>query len=214
MSLLDDEKILLDDNAMLTRMRMEDFLSKNLLRIGGVSAVIAEDKECAFVKKLNEAWGFNLDYKIPFVQQVSEIIRRAVSPELRKHQSRGIHSIDCRTLRKGDAYGWLSEVAEANDNPILIIKNITQIPDGDQAVYDNPIYVANLLLRSWKNEQIYANNIHIDRSQLTVILTCLPQDADILQRECGLCSYGWIGDFDAYIAEMSQFARKLVEDKR
>lgn len=185
MSLLDDEEVLLDDNIMLERMKIETVLSKSLFRIGGVSAVIAEDKEYVLAKKQNEAWGFNLDTKIPLAQQMHEIIRKAVTSELRQHQSRGIYSIDCRTLRKGDAYGWLSQVAEANDNPILIVENITQIPDGDHAIYDDPIYVSNLLLRSWKNEQIYVGDIHIDRNRLTMILTCPPQDADILQKECG-----------------------------
>ena len=45
-------------------------------------------------------------------------------------------------------------------------------------------------------------DFHIDRRKFSVILTCLPEDADILQRECGLCSYSWIGDFDEYIENL------------
>ena len=124
---------------------------------------------------------------------------KAINPILKEHQSRNIYSIDCRTLRKGDAYGWLSGIANASIDPIVIIENVTQIPDGDRAIYDDPNYVANLLLRSWKNDDIYVGDLHIDRRKFTVILTCQPEDADILQRECGLCSYSWIGDFDEYI---------------
>ena len=126
------------------------------------------------------------------------LIKNAIFPELQKHQSRPILSIDCRTLRKGDAYGFLSKLANANKNPIVIIENVTQIPNGNPAIYDDPNYVSNILLRSWKNDDIYVGDLHIDRREITVILTCPPEDAGILQWECGLCSYSWIGDFEKY----------------
>ena len=165
--------------------------------------VIAENKEDVLMKKISEVWKHNLNYKkTSFAKRVENLIAKAINPKLKEHQSRNIYSIDCRTLRKGDAYGWLSGIANASIDPIVIIENVTQIPDGDRSIYDDPNYVANLLLRSWKNDDIYVDDLHIDRRKFTVILTCPPEDIDILQRECGLCSYSWIGDFEEYIENL------------
>lgn len=200
MSIFDDD-ILEQDNVMSLFQKNELF-AKELLQNSDVNCIVAEEKEDILAKKLSQTWKTSTNNKKTFAQQIFEIINRFLNlGEQGKHKSRDIYSIDCRTLHKGDAYGWLSKLAEivkTNANPIIIIENVTQIPDASP-VHDAPTYVANLLLRSWKNEQIYAGDIHIDRRNVTVILTCPPQDADILGRECGLCSYNWIGDFETYL---------------
>jgi hypothetical protein len=185
MSLLDDNILDQIDTSLNNKVKMEDCLSKELLGNGFVSSVIAEG------------------YNISFAQRIENLVKGAISPDLQKHQTRKIYSIDCHTLRKGDAYRWLlAIVKEEVDDPILVIENVTQVPDGDRSIYDDPMYVTNLLLRSWKNENIFAGDLHIDRRKFTVILTCPPEDADILQRECGLCSYSWLGDFDRFLKDL------------
>ena len=215
MSVLDDEEVLLERaDAVLhdsqIQKETERFLALGLFRRGQVSAVVYEDKEELLLKKLSEAWKLNLDYKTPLSQRLDGIIKNAKNDMLKEHESRKIHPIDCRTLRKGDAYGWLSAVSKASKNPILVIEHLTEIPDGDRSIYDDPAYVTNLLLRSWKNEDIYAGDLEIDRRQFTVILACRDIDAQEFERECALCSYGWCGDFDSYLEEWKNIATKHV----
>lgn len=38
--------------------------------------------------------------------------------------------------------------------PVVLIENIANIPVGSPDVYDDPVYVENVLLHSWKNEVI------------------------------------------------------------
>lgn len=196
MSILDDDLDNQTDKIIEDRYLKEEFYAKDLSCTFSAYGVIAEDKEDVLTEKTSEAWKRNLNYKTSFAEQVEKRIKEAINPKLKEHQSRNIYSIDCRGLRKGDAYGWLSAIAKASIDPIVIIEYVTQIPDGDRTIYDDPNYVANLLLRSWKNDDIYVGDLHIDRRKFTVILTCPPEDTDILQRECGLCSYSWIGDID------------------
>ena len=190
------------DKYLENRIAIEHLLAKDLSCTFSAYGVIVEDNEDILRGKISEAYSLNHNYTTSFAKRVGKIIMEAINPKLKEHQSRNIYSIDCRTLRKGDAYGWLSGIANASIDPIVIIENVTQIPDGNRAIYDDPNYVANLLLRSWKNDDIYFGDFHIDRRKFSVILTCPPEDADTLQKECGLCSYSWIGDFDEYIENL------------
>lgn len=215
MSLLDNEEVLfkMADAAAIDfaiQQETERFLALGLFRRGQVSAVVYEDKEELLLKKLTEAWKLNLDYKTSLAQRLGGIIKNAVNEKLKEYLSRKIYSIDCRTLRKGDAYGWLSAVSKASKDPILVIENLTEVPDGDRSIYDDPTYVTNLLLRSWKNEDIYAGDLEIDRRQFTVILACRDIDSQDFERECALCSYAWCGDFEAYLEEWKNIATKSV----
>ena len=184
---------------------LSEELDQNLALKKVKESLLAKDLSCTF-----SAFGVVVENA---VDTLTRLINNAIFSELQEHQSRSILSIDCLTLCKGDAYGFLSKLANANKNPIVIIENVTQIPDGNRTVYDDPHYVANLLLRSWKNDDIYAGDLHIDRRKFTVILTCPPQDADILQRECGLCSYSWLGDFETYLKETEQITKECKSYK-
>ena len=215
MSLLDDEEVLLEraDAALrdyVIQKETERFLALGLFRRGQVSAVVYDDKEELLLKKLSEAWKLNLDYKTSLAQRLDGIIKNAVNEKLKEHQTRDIYSIDCRYLRKGDAYGWLSAVSKASKDPILVIENLTEVPDGDRSIYDDPAYVTNLLLRSWKNGDIYAGDLEIDRRQFTVILACRDIDAQEFERECALCSYAWCGDFDSYLEKWKKIATENI----
>ena len=215
MSLLDNGEVLFKktDDALLnfaTQEKTEGFLATSLFHQGRVSAVVFDDKEEFLLKKLSKAYSLNLDYKTSLAQRLHGIVVNAVNEGLKEHQTRDIYSIDCRYLRKGDAYGWLSAVSKASKDPILVIEHLTEVPDGDRSIYDDPAYVTNLLLRSWKNEDIYAGDLEIDRRQFTVILACRDIDAQEFERECALCSYGWCGDFDSYLEKWKKIATKNI----
>ena len=74
-----------------------------------------------------------------------------VPEEMRMHQGRPVLILDCATLCKDDAKGFLHKLSKMPDTPkpIVVIKNITDIPPQDD-VHDDPRYVENLLLNSWK----------------------------------------------------------------
>lgn len=91
-----------------------------------------------------------------FVSSIEEIISRDmlhISPIAEKNIDRSIKVIDCRTLSKGDALGELFYISkmEIEKRPIIIIKNITDIPQED-TTHDNEKYVENLLLHGWKED--------------------------------------------------------------
>ena len=92
--------------------------------------------------------------------------------------NRSIYSIDCRTLRKNDAIGFLEILSKQSDlvRPIVLIENITEIPDED-SVHDNPEYVKNVLIHSWKKPMndfynpISKNHFYIKPENFIVLLT-------------------------------------------
>lgn len=218
MSLLDDEDVLVNDHSVIIKNEWEKIVAKSLLTKNAVKCIIAEDEVNILVKKIAEIYNLNINSTTSFADLLQSLINKASNPDLKEHSNRKIFSLDCRGLRKGDAYGWLQKLqlqteASRRNDPIVIINNITQIPDGDRNFYDDPVYVTNLLLRSWKNPDIYAGDIHIDRRNMTIILTASPQGKDILLKECKLNSYSWIGDFNEWEKESYKLAEKIVNDK-
>ena len=209
MSVLDDfdtldEEIRVNFEVLVKK---DDLFVKSCLRVGGVNAVVA--KGPLLPKKLNEAWNANLDTS--FARQLNATIQAIRHSDHQVQKTRPIHSIDCSKVCKGDALGWMRRVAtEAESGAIIVVENVTRVPSDDPNIYDDPVYVTNLLLRSWKNEVIHAGDVVIDRRKLTVILTCPPEDAEIMERECGLCSYAWFGDFNKYMDELHQMAEETV----
>ena len=213
MSLLDS----FDDiaKAQDIDIKFEELFVGDLLGRGNVQAIVMEEIEDVFTKNVHQAKQANINYKTPFAETLCKTIQKITNPKCSSHKSRAIFSIDCRTLRKGNAFRWLSHVAETTketSDPIIVIENVTQVPIGDSTIYDDPTYVTNLLLRSWKNEHIYAGGIHIDRSNFTVLLTCPPQDENILKKECRQCSYAWIGAYKNNIKDLHELAIKFVDN--
>lgn len=92
--------------------------------------------------------------------------------------NRPIYSIDCKTLCKNDAIGFLESLSKESeeDRPIVLIENITEILDED-SIHDNPEYVKNILIHSWKNpindfyNPISKNYFHIKPENFIVLLT-------------------------------------------
>ena len=115
------------------------------------------------------------------------------------HKCRKVIQKDCRELKKGDALGWIREISKDDKDAIVVLENVTQIPEGDPALYDPKQYVENILVQSWKNIDVYIDDYHIDRRNLTVILTCPPEDEEQLRAICSMCSYAWVGDIENMI---------------
>ena len=115
------------------------------------------------------------------------------------HKGRKVIAKDCRGLKKGDALGWIRDFSKEDKDAIIVIENVTRIPEGDPTQYDPKQYVENILARSWKNDDIYIDDYHIDRRNLIVILTCPPEDEEQLRAICSICSYSWVGDIEKKI---------------
>lgn len=115
---------------------------------------------------------------------------------LAPHRDRKVISNDCRGLKKGDALGWIRDISNDDKDAIVVLENVTQIPEGDPALYDPKPYVENILVRSLKNTDVYIDDYHIDRRNLTVVLTCPPEDEEHLRAICSMCSYAWVGDIE------------------
>lgn len=159
---------------------------------GTVKCVVAAPKTNSFMDILHELYGVPL-CDASFAGHLRETLK-AAALGLLPHKGRKVVSKDCRGLKKGDALGWIRDFSKEDKDAIIVIENVTQIPEGDPALYDPKQYVENILVRSWKNNDIYIDDYHIDRRNLTVILTCPPEDEDRLRAICSMCSYAWVGD--------------------
>ena len=170
---------------------------KMLLRCitpGFVKCVVFAPEVNIMLKKLHEVYGISIN-EISFATYIQAVLKDACH-SLEAHKHRRVVSLDCRGLKKGDALGWMRTLSQDDDNLILVLENVTQIPEGDLSIYDDRQYLENLLLRSWKNDVVYFDDTQIDRRNLTVILTCPPEDQEKLMIECSACSYAWVGDID------------------
>ena len=168
---------------------------KMLLRCvipGTVKCVVSATDDNIMLKKLHQIYGISIN-ETSFATYIQTMLDKACLV-LKPHQHRRVVSLDCRGLKKGDALGWMKALSQDDDNLIVVLENVTQIPEGDLSIYDDRQYVENLLIRSWKNDVVYFDDTQIDRRNLTVILTCPPEDQEKLMIECSACSYAWVGD--------------------
>lgn len=133
----------------------------------------------------------------------------ALAKRMQLHAGRDVYRLDCSKLFKYDAIGWLRYVSllPLSPKPILVIENITEIPQEDD-VYDNPKYIENLLVHSWKNpENQFTDNrpgqnyeqFTITPHDYTVFLTWKPEDKEKLNNVwCASDGLAWIGNFADY----------------
>ena len=111
-----------------------------------------------------------------------QVIGNTIEAELiKKNQGRPIIRWDAKTFKKFDAIGSMYCLSQRKDKPIVIIENITDIPDDDSSIYDDPALVENLLLHSWKNDVInlthpQQGSFQLNRSDYTVIFPVKPGD--------------------------------------
>ena len=154
--------------------------------------------------------------RVVTTRNLPQIIIEAVNDPFYKQLSHlkgyEIVSLDCRGLKKGDAYGWMARVAktvEETPNMIVIIENLAEIPSGP--LCDDPQYVENLLGHSWKNDKIFFGEYCIDRSKsnLSVILTATPEQKEFLGQRFRTDGYSWCEDFDEELAKIDNKIKKL-----
>ena len=50
------------------------------------------------------------------------------------HKGRKLVPKDCRGLKKGDALGWIRDFSKEDKDAIIVIENVTRIPEGDSAL--------------------------------------------------------------------------------
>lgn len=147
-----------------------------------------------------------------FVTEMQKAIGNAgnaPAKRMQQHAGRKVYTLDCSKLCKNDAIGWLRKVSQLplSPKPILVIENITEIPQEDE-VHDNPKYIQNLLVHSWKNpanqftdNRPGQNNMQftINPHDYTVFLTWKPEDKEKLDNVwCASDGLAWIGKFADY----------------
>ena len=192
MSIFDEKDQLdkLEDNVFFT-VELEERWLRYLLP-GSVKCAVFTPIPNILLVKLREIYGIEYD-EPSFASHISKILSSA-KHSLLPYKGRKVIPKDCRGLKKGDALGWIRDISKDDKDAIVVFENVTQIPEGDPALYDPKQYVENILVRSWKNNDIYIDDYHIDRRNLTVILTCPPEDEEQLRAICSMCSYAWVGD--------------------
>lgn len=143
------------------------------------------------------------------MQKAIDNAGNAIVKRMQQHAGREIYRLDCSKLCKNDAIGWLRKVSQLplSPKPILVIENITEIPQEDE-VHDNPKYIQNLLVHSWKNpvnqftdNRLGQNNeqFSINPHDYTVFLTWKPEDKEKLNNVwCASDGLAWIGNFADY----------------
>ena len=102
-----------------------------------------------------------------------------LADKLKSQQGRSIIRWDVKSFRKNNAIGSMYSLSRLKDKPIVIIENITEIPDGDRSIYDDPDLVENVLLHSWKNDVIHLTHpqygpFQLNREDYTVIFPVNP----------------------------------------
>lgn len=206
MSVLDsDQDVLLNMDNHIKEQALKEFFYASLLT-ANVSEVETNEDSNAFVNELVEM----LDKD-----------NSPLNSMLQRHIGRPVYTLDCRKLRKGDAIGWLEEVAKLpkSPKPILVIENITEIPDED-ANHDNPQYLRNVLMHSWKNpvndlfNSNTQNSFKIVTADYSIFIIWTPENREkmdaIHQPSDG---FKHVGNIEEYFKELKDaFKKESVKD--
>ena len=182
-------------NKVEENVRLKVELEKECLRYllsGTVNCAVYTPNPNGWLVKLQEIYG--IAYNEPSFAAYLQKILSSATHSLLPHKDRKLIAKDCRGLKKGDALGWIRDISKDDKDAIVVLENVTQIPEGDPAIYDPKQYVENILVQSWKNDDVYVDEYHIDRRNLTVILTSPLEDEVDLRTICSTCSYSWCGD--------------------
>lgn len=192
MSIFDtDDNIEKLENVVLTQVELEKEWFRYLIP-GTIKCAVFTPISNVLLDKLHEIYGVprNEPSFATYLQKILDSATHSLQP----FKNRKVLKKDCRELKKGDALGWIRDFSKEDKDAIIVFENVTRIPEGDPALYDPKQYVENILVRSWKNNDIYIDDYQIDRRNLTVILTCPPEDEEQLRAICSMCSYAWVGD--------------------
>lgn len=176
---------------------------------------LAENYFWTFLLKGMGARGVELDDDTDFVDKVKMYAEK---------EGRPLCILDCRTLKKWDAVGFLERLTmmPKSPRPIVIIQNITEIPVGNgqyyryvgndttfvnTSIYDDPQYVENILVHSWKNDLNHLTNkngkqFDIIPHDYIVFLTWSSKTSEIIKNVWRASDgLGWIGSFNDYKKE-------------
>ena len=168
------------------------------LATGSVTCVINECEDSSAVDALvNIACYGNDCLKGPFGHFIKKVLDNAVDV-LADFSQRSVFTIDCSTLKKGDAYGFLSQLSNQND-AVVVIENATSIPEGDSQIYDDKAYVENVLLHAWKNEHIVVGDLQLERDRFSIFIISPKEGRDELVSLCRSCGFGWCDSIDALL---------------
>lgn len=100
--------------------------------------------------------------------------------KLKNNHGRPVIMWDAKGFKRKDAVGSMYRISKlAKDpKPIIIIKNITDIPEATSDIFDDPEHVENVLLHSWKNDTINLTfnqeSFQLNSSDYSVILPVGP----------------------------------------
>ena len=162
-----------------------------------------------FISQLHNVYGIELDDRSDFIQNIQSI---------GDQEKRPVYTLDCKTLKKHDAIGFLERLRNPSaQKPVVVIQNITEIPIGDGvyckyvgdgetfndvSIYDDPQYVENILVHSWKNETNYLTNKNGEQFVLkshdyTVFLTWSSKTSDTIKNVWHASDgFAWIGNLN------------------
>lgn len=156
-----DKDLVENEEPLRKRLREEDFIA-SCLSFGAI--VVECDDPKTFISRLEE-----------IVSPDAQIIGTEVAAEmLKKQQGRPIIKWDVRTFKKYDAVGSMHILSKRYDKPIVILENITDIPEKTSEKFDDPIEIENKLLHSWKNDILHFDSnkfgsFQLNRLDFTVI---------------------------------------------
>lgn len=119
---------------------------------------------------------------VAMLQPDYQVIGSGLEAEwLQKQQGRPVIRWDVKTFRKNDAVGSMYKLSKLPKDPklVIIIDNITDIPEAISEIYDDPILVENVLLHSWKNDPIHLTHwqdgpFELNRQDYSVIFPIRP----------------------------------------
>lgn len=188
-----------------------DTIEIQLQRGDRVMGLLQEREELIF-ELLGAASANRVVTKRNLPQLICEAISNPISALLSQYKGHEVVSLDCRGLKKGNAYSWMARVAKAVEktpNIIIIIENLAEIPSGP--LCDDPQYGENLLGHSWKNDKIFFGEYCIDRSKsnLSVILTATPEQKEFLGQRFRTDGYSWCEDFDVDVDKIEEQLSEL-----
>lgn len=212
MSILDsDSDIRQNTDNSIKEQALTEFFYADLL---GAHVSEVETDINPLWKKMTQTWQVD-EGSTELVSKLVELLakKNPLNPMLKRELSRPVYTLDCRFLCKFDAIGWLETIAKLpkSPKPILVIENITEIPEED-VVHDNPQYVRNLLMHSWKNPVKDFFNAKSQKSftivpaDYTVFITWSSQNREKMDAIRDPSNgFAWIGN-------LKEYYKKILKD--
>ena len=161
-----DKDLVENDDFIRQRIAVEENIA---LSIGLGACVVDTENTKSFLDALYEM--LSVDYIVLGTGPLAE--------RLKSQKGRPVIRWDASKFCKGDAVGSMYILSLRKDKPIVIIENIADIPDGDRNIYDDPVYVENILLHSWKDDTIHLTHpqhgpFQLNKWSYTVIFPVKP----------------------------------------